>query len=58
MPQIEKEFKEEILDLDEFCQFPCCCTAIDGCPIVMKYSPGGLQACKEYHNLRISTPLS
>ena len=52
MPQTEEEFKEEILDVEKFWQFPCCWTAIDGCPIVMKYPPGGLEACKEYHNFK------
>ena len=48
MPQTE----EEILDAEELWQFPCCWTAIDGCPIVMKYPPVGLKACKEYHNFK------
>ena len=52
MPQTEEEFKEEILDVEEFWQFPSCWTAIDGCPIVMKCPPGGLQACKVYHNFK------
>ena len=43
MPQteeeFEEEFKEEILNVEEFWQFPCCWTAIDGCPIVMKCPP-------------------
>ena len=52
MPQTKEEFKEEILDVEECWQFPCCWTAIDVCPIVMKYPPGGLQACKEYHNFK------
>ena len=38
--------------MEEFWQFPCCWTAIDGCHIPMKCPPGGLQACKEYHNFK------
>ena len=52
MPQTEEEFREEIVDAEEFWQFPCCWTAIDGCPIDMKYPPGGLQECKDYHNFK------
>ena len=52
MPQTEGEFKEEILDVEEFWQCPCCWKAIDDCPIVMKYTPGGLQVCKDYHNFK------
>ena len=56
MPQTEEEFKEEILDVEEFWQFPCCWTTIDGCPMVMKYPPGG--HAKSAIILRISTLLS
>ena len=52
MPQTGEEFKQKILDIEEFWQFPCCWTAIDGCHIPMKCPPGGLQACKEYHNFK------
>ena len=52
MPQTEEEFKQKILDMEEFWQFPCCWTAIDGCHIPMKCPPGGLKACKEYHNFK------
>ena len=52
MPQTEEEFKQKILDMEKFWQFPCCWTAIDGCHIPMKCPPGGLQACKEYHNFK------
>ncbi|CAH3124308.1 unnamed protein product [Pocillopora meandrina] len=52
MPQTEEEFKQKILDMEEFFKFPCCWTAIDGCHIPMKCPPGGLQACKEYHNFK------
>lgn len=38
--------------MEEFWQFPCCRAAIDGCHIPMKCPPGGLEACKEYHNLK------
>ena len=52
MPQTEEEFKQKILDMEEFFKFPCCWTAIGGCHIPMKCPPGGLQACKEYHNFK------
>ena len=52
MPQTEEEFKQKILDMEEFWQFPCCWTALDGYHIPMKCPPGGLQACKEYHNFK------
>ncbi|RMX59773.1 hypothetical protein pdam_00015357 [Pocillopora damicornis] len=52
MPQTEEEFKQKILGMEEFWQFPCCWTAIDGSHIPMKCPPGGLQACKEYHNFK------
>ena len=47
MLQTEEEFKEKILHMEEFWQFPCCWTAIDGGHIPMKCPPGGLQTCKE-----------
>lgn len=52
MPQTEEEFKQKALDMEEFWQFPFCWAAIDGCHIPMKCPPGGLQACKEYHNFK------
>ena len=52
MLQTEEEFKQKILDMEEFWQFPCCWTAINGSHIPMKCPPGGLQACKEYHNFK------
>ena len=52
MPQMDEEFQQKILDMEEFWQFPCCWTAIDGCHIPMKCPPGGLLACKDYHNFR------
>ena len=52
MPQTGEEFKQKILNIEEFWQFPCCWTAIDGCHILMKCPSGGLQACKEYHNFK------
>ena len=39
-------------DMEEFWQFPCCWAAIDGCHIPLKCPPGGLEACKEYHNFK------
>ena len=41
-----------MLDMDEFWQFPCRLSAIDGCHIPIKCPPGGLEACKEYHNFK------
>ncbi|XP_068670071.1 uncharacterized protein [Montipora foliosa] len=38
--------------MEECWQFPCCWAAIDGCHIPMKCPPGGLEACKEYHNFK------
>ena len=37
---------------------PCCFGAFDGCHIPIKCPTGGLEACKEFHILRTSTPLS
>jgi hypothetical protein len=52
MPDSPKAFKEKILDMEELWQFPCCWAAIDGCHIPLKCPPGGLEACKEYHNFK------
>ena len=52
MPQSPEEFEKKILDMEEFWQFPCCWAAIDGCHIPLKCPPGGLEACKEYHNFK------
>ena len=50
MLQTEEGFKQKILDMEQFWQFPRCWTAINGYHIPMECSPGGLQACKEYHH--------
>ena len=52
MPKTQDDFKKKMLDMDEFWQFPCCWAAIDGCHISIKCPPGGLEACKEYHNFK------
>ena len=52
MPKTQDDFKKKMLDMDEFWQFPCCWAAIDGCHIPIKCPPGGLEACKEYHNFK------
>ena len=52
MLKTQDDFKKKMLDMDEFWQFPCCWAAIDGCHIPIKCPPGGLEACKEYHNLK------
>ena len=44
MPQTEEEFKQKILDMEEFWQFPCCSKAINGSRIPMKCPAGGLQS--------------
>ena len=52
MPNSEDTFRDKMLDMEELWQFPCCWAAIDGCHIPLKCPPGGLQACKEYHNFK------
>ena len=52
MPKTQDDFMKKMLDMDEFWQFPCCWAAIDGCHIPIKCPPGGLEACKEYHNFK------
>ena len=52
IPKTQDDFKKKILDMDEFWLFPCCWAAIDGCHIPIKCPPGGLEACKEYHNFK------
>ena len=52
MPNTHGDFKKKILDMEEFWQFSCCWAAIDGCHLQMKCPPGGLEACKEYHNFK------
>ena len=44
MPQTEEEFKQKILDMEEFWQFPCCWKAINGSRIPMKCPAGRLQS--------------
>ena len=51
-PRNEEEFREKILDMEELRQFPCSWAAIDGCHIPLQCPAGGLQAKKEYHNLK------
>lgn len=41
-----------MLDMDEFWQFPFSWAAVDGCHIPIKCPPGGLEACREYHNFK------
>ena len=38
--------------MEELWQFPCCWAAIDGCHIPIKCPPGGLECCKEFHNVK------
>ena len=42
MPDSTEAFKDKILDIEEFWQFPCCWAAVDGCNIPIKCPPGGL----------------
>ena len=41
-----------MVEMDSQWQFPCCFGAIDGCHIPIKCPPGGLEACKEFHNFK------
>ncbi len=50
MPSTEEEFKSKMLYMEEMWQFPSCWAAIDGFHIPIKCPPGGINACKEYHN--------
>ena len=52
MPKSQEDFQGKILDMEELWQFPCCWVALDGCHIPIKCPPGGLEACKEYHNFK------
>jgi len=52
LPQNQHGFERKILDMEELWQFPFAWGAIDGCHIPVKCPPGGLQACKEYHNFK------
>ena len=52
MPKCREDFEEKIVDMEEFWQFPCTWAALDGCHNPMKCPPGGLSACKEYHNFK------
>ena len=42
MPDSAEAFKDKILDIEEFWQFPCCWAAVVGCNIPIKCPPGGL----------------
>lgn len=53
MSESEADFKNKTLDMEEFWQFLCYWEAIDGCHILMKYPPGGLEPYKEDHNFII-----
>ena len=52
LPDSTEAFKENILDMEELWQFPCCWAAIDGCHIPIKCPSGGLESCKEFHNFK------
>ena len=53
MSESEADFKNKTLDMEEFWQFLCYWEAIDGCHILMKYPPGGLEPYKKDHNFII-----
>ena len=42
MPDSTEAFKDKILDIGEFWQFPCCWAAVDGCNVPINCPPGGL----------------
>ena len=52
LPKYREDFEENIVDMEEFWQFPCTWAALDGCHTPMKCPPCGLAACKEYHNFK------
>ena len=51
-PKNEETLKNCMVEMDSQWQFPCCFGAIDGCHIPIKCPPGGLEACKEFHNFK------
>ena len=51
-PTTEQNFKEKMVDMEMLWQFPSSWGAIDGCHIPIQCPPGGLKACKEYHNFK------
>ena len=45
MPDSTEAFKDKILDIEEFWQFPCCWAAVDGCNIpIDDFHNGGRSA--------------
>ena len=48
----EAQFKQKILNMEELWQFPFTWAAVDGCHIPIKCTPGGNEACKEFHNFK------
>ena len=52
MPNTEDDFRKKVVDVEHMWQYPCCWAAIDGCHIPIKYPPGELQSCIEYHNYK------
>ena len=51
-PITKQNIMEKMVDMTAFWQFPCCWGAVDGCHIPIQCPPGGLKACKEYHNFK------
>ena len=52
MRKSEEEFKEKMIDMEQFWQFPYCWAAVDGRHIPIKCPPGGPESRKEYYNLK------
>ena len=48
----QREYYGENGEYDSVLAIPCCWGAIDGCHIPIQCPPGGLKACKEYHNFK------
>ena len=51
-PKVRKISKKCMVEMDSKWQFPPCFGAIDGSHIAIKCPPPGLEACKEFHNLK------
>ena len=51
-PKDVNSLKNCMIEMESQWQFPCCFGAIDGCHIPIKCPAGGLEACKEFHNLK------
>ncbi|XP_028400782.1 protein ALP1-like [Dendronephthya gigantea] len=52
LPTSKEMFKNKLVEMEGFWQFPFCWAAVDGCHIPIKCPPGGLESCKEYQNFK------